>query len=474
MSTATGRRGARASSLDHALAPVMPVLLAVAAIACLAGFARVVAIAPLHVPLDPNEGWNAYHAVAAITGRGLYPDPAGFMINNYPPLSFYVTGCLGRLIGDDIVAGRIISLLSFLCVCAFVTLSARRMNCGWQQATFAALFLAAVMLATSDYVGMDDPQLFAHSLQLAGLLLVLREPRTPAATIAAAALFVAGEFVKHNVFALPLASLFWLALFERRDAVRLAMWTALFSISGLVASRIFLGVNLLDRLYSARVYSLAELGDTLVAWLPFAAIPLCALAGLAVLCRKDRMVILVAAYAAIAVSTGAVLLGGAGVDVNAMFDADIALALGVALALARLATRRNPLPHIGGRALALGCMLPLAVLAVEEGEWRDWSFWERPMHDEAARAVQDVSYLRAHAGPTLCEVPRVLLLGRKARGSGRIQPRSAVPLARTRSWSSTSPPRCPPFCRHRARRDETLSVARRGSGTPSRLPHRSP
>jgi len=27
----------------------------------------------LHVPLDPNEGWNAYHAQAAMTGQRFIP-----------------------------------------------------------------------------------------------------------------------------------------------------------------------------------------------------------------------------------------------------------------------------------------------------------------------------------------------------------------------------------------------------------------
>jgi len=64
-----------------------------------------------HVPLDPNEGWNAYLAHAAVTGAPLYPQ--GLMVNNYPPLSFYIVGALGTITGDPIVAGRLVSLISF-------------------------------------------------------------------------------------------------------------------------------------------------------------------------------------------------------------------------------------------------------------------------------------------------------------------------------------------------------------------------
>ena len=79
--------------------------LAVLALAAAALLARDIIAVPAHVPLDPNEGWNAYHALAAMAGRGLYPPPGALMINNYPPLSFFLVGALGRITGDMIVAG---------------------------------------------------------------------------------------------------------------------------------------------------------------------------------------------------------------------------------------------------------------------------------------------------------------------------------------------------------------------------------
>src|SRR5512142_1386199 len=80
---------------------------------CAAGFYVCVREAPLHVPFDPNEGWNAYFQAAAIGGGSLYHGPDRFMIDNYPPLSFYAVGYLGTAVGDNIVAGRIVSLGSF-------------------------------------------------------------------------------------------------------------------------------------------------------------------------------------------------------------------------------------------------------------------------------------------------------------------------------------------------------------------------
>src|ERR1700753_1179675 len=64
-----------------------------------------------YIPLDPNEGWNAYFGDAAIHGGVLYPPADALITNNYPPLSFYIVGAIGYLTGDSIFAGRAVALL---------------------------------------------------------------------------------------------------------------------------------------------------------------------------------------------------------------------------------------------------------------------------------------------------------------------------------------------------------------------------
>jgi hypothetical protein len=396
-------RERRMNAFDHAIAPVLPVLLAVAAFGCLAGIVRATAIVPLHVPLDPNEGWNAYYAAAAMAGHGPYPDPAGFMVNNYPPLSFYIVGFLGLLTGDQIVAGRIVSLVSFVCICGLTALVAQRMRDGLQGAIFSAVLVAAILLLTSDYVGMDDPQLLGHAFQLAALFVMLREPRTAWAVFATSLLFVAGGFVKHNLFVLPLATLIWLALFDRRNALRLAVWGIALSLCGLAAFRLFFGFDLLGVIASARLWSVAQFASGFAAWMPITLVPICGLLGLVMWHRKDPAITLAAIYAALAVCIGALMAGGAGVDVNAMFDADIALALGGGLALGRLLEEQSPLPHVVGRTFALASLIPFVVIASQSSDWRDVSFWLRPMRSETSLAAQDIAFLRAQPGPAICE-----------------------------------------------------------------------
>ena len=101
-------------------------------------------IAGVQVYRGYNEGWNAYHAAAAMTGGTLYPRAPSLMVNNYPPLSFFIVGAVGRLVGDMIVAGRVVSLVSTLVAGWTVFAIARRMGVGAMLALFAVLlFLAA-------------------------------------------------------------------------------------------------------------------------------------------------------------------------------------------------------------------------------------------------------------------------------------------------------------------------------------------
>jgi len=380
-------------------APVLFASVATLGIAVLAGFFRAVLVAPLRVPLDPNEGWNAYHAAAALAGNP-YPPANSFLINNYPPLSFYVVGLLGSSIGDHVLAGRCVSLAAVVGICLFIAIAMRRMTASWCAAIFAALLFATTLLLTSDYVGMDDPQLLGHAFQLAGLLFVIRKPRATAAAISAALLFVAGGLVKHNLFALPLATLVWLYVFHRRGALSFAAGLLVCSIATLIATNAVLHVNLLHQLNSAREFSFAQMKTSALQWFPAAAVPLCALLWLLLQCARDEAAVLVSLYAALSIATGALSLGGAGVDVNAMFDSDIALALATGLTISRLLAGQW---QVAAQVFSVSCVIPFAVIALRATDWRDKSFWLQPMRDETALAKEDIAFLHGRGGPAMCE-----------------------------------------------------------------------
>jgi len=119
------------------------------------------------------------------------------MIDNYPPLSFYLVGALGRVLGDYIFAGRIISLLSFFFVSFGIFAAARRMGCKHFGGIVRGALYAGGLLVFTDYVGMDDPSDAGARHCDGGFAAAVDEPRGMARVAAAALLFVLAVFVKH-------------------------------------------------------------------------------------------------------------------------------------------------------------------------------------------------------------------------------------------------------------------------------------
>jgi hypothetical protein len=350
-------------------------MMAVLTLTVLALLTRNILAIPVLAPLDPNEGWNAAHAISLLTQHALYPPPQSLMVNNYPPLSFYLVRALTPLTGDAIIAGRILALLAFLAACGGVSLVLRQMACGTYARLFALLFFAATLLIASNYVGMDDPQLLGHAVQLCALLLLLRGK-----TVIAALLFAASLFLKHNLLALPLAAMVWLLLQDRRTAWRFMVCGIAALGVGLILFRLFYGVSLLGQLASPRLISLANV-NLAAMHLWWAALPLAALITL----RgpwKDFCRI----YAAAALVLGLIFSAGDGVDANVFFDLVIACSLALGLALER------------GK-LAMLCAAPLLFFLIFNFRDNDFFF----TRDFAAQSARDIALLKSQPGLALCD-----------------------------------------------------------------------
>ncbi|MEI9990779.1 MAG: 6-pyruvoyl-tetrahydropterin synthase-related protein [Rhizomicrobium sp.] len=361
------------------------------------GLMHIACVVGLHVPFDPNEGWNAYFAQAAMTTGSPYPAAGSLLIDNYPPLSFYLVGAVGKLSGDAVVAGRIVALAALFAAALGIEAAARRMGCSRIEAAFAALFFTAGVMLTSDYAGMDDPQMLGHAVAIGGLVAVLREPRTPRAMVAAALLFTLAFFVKHNLVVLPLAVAAWLALLDRRAAATFAGSGIVFALIGLGLFKQAYGFSLFSVIDSARTFSFANIETAGALWLRWSAIPLLGAAAMYALGRRDRHVVLCAIYVVLATVTGLYFSGGAGVDANALFDADIAVALSAGVLMNRLPAGQSIAAALYAVPLALG-------VANLQADWRGSDYWLHPMAEDRAAARAQIALLRGAKGPVLCEM----------------------------------------------------------------------
>src|SRR3954469_7261495 len=160
-----------------------------------------------------NEGWNAYHADSAMRGSGLYPAPDGLVANNYPPLSYYLIGWLGRVFGDPLYVGRALSLLATLGIGGAAAAVVRQFG-GTRAACLVAgfWFVATMARFFEFYVGMNEPQLLGLAIMAAGLVWFLKLCNEGRAVEPAILLMVTAGFVKHNFITVPVVCLLWLAL----------------------------------------------------------------------------------------------------------------------------------------------------------------------------------------------------------------------------------------------------------------------
>lgn len=347
-----------------------------------------------------NEGWNAYHAAAAFTGGTLYYPPGALVANNYPPLSFYLAGWVGSLVGDALLGGRYVAFLSYLVTVAATYLAARGLAADRLSAAFGAVTTgAALLLAGNYYAGMSDPQMLAHALGMSGLAVFVspRLGRWPAGLLGGA-LIASSCFVKHMVVGLPFC-LFVSCVLFRRDMVVPLVAGALIVI-GLLGTWIALSFGSLffQQFLSPRVYSLSGMVVLFTRlaqpWVMMMAAALFLLLSF----RPAFPSFFAASYTLVGFALALFFLGGEGVNENAVFEGIIAGGLAFALLLSRV-------PAAMALATVAIVLFQLMLPFSQQLERRHLSL-SRTLEVErslVAETAGDVDFIRAHPGPALCE-----------------------------------------------------------------------
>jgi 6-pyruvoyl-tetrahydropterin synthase related domain len=389
------------------------------ALALLAGVIVMGLVKPLltlvrFIPLDPNEGWNAYFSLTAIQGGQLYPAAGSLLTNNYPPLSFYIVGAIGYLTGDNIFAGRCIALLCLLFVAwsiyYWLRLTGSAVKIGLLGAT---VFLAYAVTYGRVYVAMDDPQWLAEAIMMSGLLVLWQGRDSTRHIIAASILMIAAGWTKHLLLPIPLAVTVWLFW---RSKPAFARWAICSMIVLAVASGLawwLYGAAFFDNLLAPRQYVRHQAVSRSVAALKWFA-PLLGLwlIGL-VRGRFDERFRFVSLYLLIAGVIAVFASGGAGVDVNSFFDVMIAASLASVLVVGTLEqpnTEKSLQGLSGSRQSTLGpatavalavCVVSYAVSLVplEIQDIEDVGTLEKA-------ALEDINVISAQGhGRAACEIP---------------------------------------------------------------------
>ena len=368
------------------------------------------------VPRDYNEGWNAFWSDIAVAGGRLYPPPDSTVANNYPPLSFYLIGALGHVIGDNIIAGRLVATLSLAAIAVNIFLWTRAAGASRRIATFgAALFLAMFAAYAPAYIALDDPQLMAHAIMLSGVTLLLRGRLSTRALVGASLLMILGGLTKHLLLPLPLATTAWIALY-RRD--KLPVWIgSSVVLLGTSIGVIWMcyGMAFFDNMSAGRSYSehlasnavhrlINDLGWVL---LVITAVVL-AFERRRTLRKLKESAALGLLYLVLSAIVDALASGGAGVDRNAYFDFVIAACVCATLGLESIRGRNliigitiRGAPVAAVLGLAVGIMLAFQAAARVPSEWHELQ--RGPLREaEASAAIRLIE--RAGRGHAACEM----------------------------------------------------------------------
>lgn len=308
----------------------LAVALAILAALALVYFAWPVYRAFLPLQIDVNEAWNAFQTDRLHVAQPLYSFN-DFITNNYPPLSFYAVDALSAAAGGDVLyVGRMLSLAATIATAVSVWACIRRLDASRFAAALGALWwLASMSRWYAGYVGMNDPHLVALALMTGALAYALRDPKSGRAE-RAIVLMALTAFYKHDLFAIPAATVCWVALQDCRRGIRLALLGIGAVAVGFAVCTAVFGEAFVYSLLVPRHYDMTRLGS--IGRLQFIAPGLMVAGVWAAYRRREPAAKFVSAFMILAFLSYVVQVLADGVADNAAFELVAAAAIGIGCA----------------------------------------------------------------------------------------------------------------------------------------------
>jgi 4-amino-4-deoxy-L-arabinose transferase-like glycosyltransferase len=388
--------------------------------------------------IDYNEGWNAYFQRRAVAGEPLYAGYGPLFTNNYPPLPFYLIGALGWVTGDVVLAGRLLSLAALVAIalgCGAAVRAAGGRT--WEQGFAAATCLLLFASFATDYLGMNDPQLFAQALATWALAVHLGGAPSARRALATVALLALSLLTKHNLVLIPL--LVTADVLRRGTAGSRRAYVGgglILAALTLIALWLLFGTELFARLLSPRTWEVDRAFLFTIESLGTYQAPL-AVVGLGLwAARRQPPSGLILVYLLLAIALGALWSGGAGTDINVFFDIPIALAIGAGLVLIEL-RRRGITPRLQA-AFVLAANAGVLFYAPQAlGRFGVDLAGEMAQRQRLFR--EDAAWLDAQAGPVLCQSQLLCLRAGKPMGVDAFNTTQAILTGRLPPDTLTGP-----------------------------------
>jgi len=183
-------------------------------------------------PLDYGEGPLLNQALRLIQGKPLYPREIAsppYLVSNYPPFYVLINAMFVALFGPSLVIGRLISFLSTLGSAVMIALIVRHFS-NWKDylpilSGVSIFLITPYVLEWSPLLRIDMLGLF---LSLAGMFVLIRDPKQNRNIFLSAALFILAAFTRQSYgLAAPLAALVFTFTKDKGQALKLALTYAL-------------------------------------------------------------------------------------------------------------------------------------------------------------------------------------------------------------------------------------------------------
>ena len=370
------------------------------------------------IEIAQNEGWNAYHADAAMGAAALYPATDTLIVNNYPPLSFYVVGTIAKMTGiDALYVGRALSLLAVVALGGLIARVIGLLGGGRAGAAVGGLWFIAVMArAFTRFVGMNDPQLVGHALMVAALAWFLaRDARGRSAVPPVLAMAAVG-FYKHNIVAVPVTALLWLAIHDWRRALWPCIAGAGAAAAGLLICMALYGDVFLANLLTSRPSHIMRAVNGLgrLQWI----LPALVLWAIWVAAEpKNRAAQFTMIHVGVAFVVYIMQWSGEAILDNAQFDLVIATAIGLGLAFDRAGQTAFGRRHGETAARAVITLVVavrlVATLRIESALVLFDPGYRAQYYANAAAARQDAARIAGIPGPVACDFKVICRLAGK-------------------------------------------------------------
>ncbi len=351
-----------------------------------------------------NEGWNVYNAVAAAHHLPLYGQKYGWTTVNYAALWFYVVAWLHQTGLSYLAAGRMLALVSHPVSCLLVGAVVWRLNRDYRSALFSSLFCSAVFcIAANEYIGYDDPQIFAQVFFLCGFLVYISGPPRFSRLALTALLFVLGGSIKHNLIEFPLAVLMDLAFAGRKRVLQYLSISAVLVGTSIYANMLVGGPFFVANILTPRSYSFKKAILQFMEY-GFGPVPLAMIAASiwSAASLKDKRLRVLAILFLTSLLVGCVSGGAIGVWVNSYFDIYLSLAMIVGLLMHRVWRGQ-----IGKGHAWAGVGATLALLLSFVPVWAAGPPLFRgaisSLAEKQDQFNSEVSFLQTHPGPAFCE-----------------------------------------------------------------------